>query len=225
MKRISMVFGLLIAAFFISGCASNDGYYKAVLAAQVAQADADNAKWRAVEAGMAKASPEAAGMAAMAIALGGKGSDAQRVQIAPPRDGWDIFLQGLTAFSTLTNVVGNAITPIRLAQEARKGNEVMYAANVAIEQARGASATAINGQTVSALSATAIAAATAPRGAVTTTMISNSLSGTGVLGNGTYTGPVTTTTSTTGSYNPVTTNPAPRVCTTSATGVLNCQGG
>ena len=224
MKRISM-FGLLIAALFIGGCATNDNYYLAVQAAQVAQANAEAAKWNAVSAGMAKASPEGAGMAAMAIALGGKGSDAQRVQIAPPRDGWDYFVQGVAAFGTLTNAVGSIVTPIRLAQESRKTNEAMYAANVAIERARGASASAINGQTVSALSATAIAAATAPRGAVTTTNTTNTLSGTGVLGNGTYS-PVTTTTTTTNSYNPITnTNPTPRVCSTSSTGVLTCQGG
>ena len=228
MNRISM-FGLLIAALFISGCATNDNYYLAVQAAQVAQANAEAAKWNAVSAGMAKASPEGASMAAMAIALGGKGSDAQHVQIAAPRDGWDYLIQGVAAFGTLTNAVGSIVTPIKLAQEARKGNEAMYSANVAIEQARGASASAISGQTVSALSALGISAANAPRGAITTTTTNmastttNTLSGTGVLGNGLY-APVTTTT--TSSYNPITnTNPTARVCSTSSTGVLTCQGG
>lgn len=48
----------------------------------------------------------------------------------------------------------------------------------------------------------------APAANVTTT-----LSGQGVIGSGTYTGPVTSTT---------TTNPAPKVCSISATGVMTC---
>ena len=220
---------LIIVTLLISltGCATQSDYYKAVLAVEVARADAENAKWKAVEVGMSKATAEGAGMAALAIGLGKGAGEAQRVQITPPRDGWDYFIQGVQAFGTLTQAVGGVIVPVRLAQEARKGNEAMYASNALIEASRGATQTAINGQTVGALAGLGIAAANATRGAVTTTTnntaTTNTLSGTGVLGNGTYTGPVTTTTSTTNSYNPA--NPTPRVCSTTATGVLNCQGG
>ena len=227
MNRFSM-FGLLIAAFFIAGCASQGDYYKAILSIETAHADAEAAKWRAVEAGMAKASPEGAAMSAMAIALGGKGGESVRTQIAAPKDGWDYFVQGVSAIGSLTQAVGGFIVPIRLAQEQRKGNEAMYASNALIEQSRGATQTAINSQTVGALSSLGIAAANAPRGAITTTTTNtastttntNTLSGTGVIGNGLY-APITTTT--TSSYNPV--NPTARVCSTSSTGVLTCQGG
>ena len=62
------------------------------------------------------------------------------------------------------------------------------------------------------------------RGAITTNNTTNTIGGNGVIGNGTY-NPLTTTTTITNSYNPITTNPTPRICTTSATGTLNCQGG
>lgn len=60
-------------------------------------------------------------------------------------------------------------------------------------------------------------------GAVTTTTTTNTLSGTGVLGSGTYTAPITTT-------NTTTTNPTPKVCvpTYNATGIptgFTCTGG
>lgn len=54
----------------------------------------------------------------------------------------------------------------------------------------------------------------------TTTTTSTSLGGSGVIGNGSY-----TTTTLTGSQNPITSTTSPRVCSTSATGVLTCQGG
>lgn len=68
-----------------------------------------------------------------------------------------------------------------------------------------------------------------PGATTTNTNISNttnSLSGTGVLGSGTYTAPITTTTTT--DRHDVITNPNPvnpRICTTNAAGVLTCQGG
>lgn len=221
------MFWLLIAALFLSGCAGQSDYYKAVLAIESAREESDKAKWQAVAAGMAKASPEGAAMAAMAIAMS-KGGESVRAQIAAPRDGWDYFIQGLSAIGTLTQAVGGVIVPVRLAQESRKTNEAMYASNVAIEQVRGTTQATINGQTVAGLRDLGISAANAPRGSIT----NNTIGGNGVIGNGVYTGPVTTTTTNTNSfnpimnsYNPITTNPTPRVCTTNATGVLNCQGG
>lgn len=91
--------------------------------------------------------------------------------------------------------------------------------DVGIVQSNNATATAIStngaflgmGQSIATAGTAGYQYVQAPAPTVTTT---TTLSGTGVIGGGQYTGPVTTNT-----------NPSARVCSTSSTGVLTCVGG
>lgn len=178
-----------VAAALLAGCASDQAYLKAqadaaVAAgnARVAEAQAAAEEARAVIALSAKI--DAGGATAYLVAKAMKGVAAPQVVSAPirrPRD----FLDYLQAFTATVSAVGNIAVPIVSVRENGRTQRELYATNVQIEQAR---QTGESGRFQSVADIAAQVAAAQPQPNITYT-----LSGTGVIGNGAYTGPVTRT--------------------------------
>lgn len=193
MKR-AIFFAAVAAAVFISGCAGEKEFLKAqadsITAqsnARVAEAQQKSEEARAVIAVAAKL--DAGGAAAYVLGLAFKGVGNQApvaaVTVQRPRD-WLDYMNGLTA---AVGAIGNIATPIVLSREAGKTARAGFDRDVRVEEARQ------GGESSRVTSVAQIArdvAANQPTPSNTTTTYT--LSGTGVLGSGTYTGPVSTTT-------------------------------
>lgn len=190
---MTKLISIAIVAFALMGCASPD--YQQYVAAQQANAAAmatsDTARYQAL-ASIAKTDGSAAVAAAMALALGGQ----RQTQIAAPQPN-----QILQWASIIVPALGQA-----------------YAIGKSADVSIAASNNAVRSTEAMAGGFVAIAGQIqAPAANVTnTTSTSTILSGTGVLGSGTYStfaNPVTNTT---------TTNPAGQTCSVDAAGVLTC---
>jgi hypothetical protein len=186
--KIILVMGAAFAALFISGCASDQAYLKAQAdaavangQARVAEAHAEAERARAVIALASKI--DAGGASAYLTATALKGLTAPReapVQVARPRD----FLDYLSAFTNAVGVLGNVAIPIVTVKEAGKTSRAGFERDLGVERARQV------GESHRIDSVAGIASAVAA--AAPTVNNSYTLSGTGVIGDGTYA--VTTTT-------------------------------
>jgi hypothetical protein len=176
-KRKALFF---ITLLLLAGCATTDqAYLKAQADAAVAAGNARVAEANAVIALAAKI--DAGGASAYLTATALKGlSSSQQVQVHRPRD----FLDYFAAITNAVGVLGNVAIPIVTVKEAGKTSRAGFERDLGVEQARQV------GESHRITSVAQIArdvAAAAP-----TVNNSYTLSGTGVIGDGTYN--VTTTT-------------------------------
>lgn len=199
------IISLAIIALSLTGCATTE--YKEYADAQtqihVARAQADKARYEAL-ANVAQSGTESAKVAAvMALALGGTNGQAQQgPQVQAP--------QASSALQWAAVLVPGVSQMYAISQSTRLG------------MAQSDNSTALGVSTNSAFVGIA-GKIQAPAANVTSNTTSTStstiLSGTGVLGAGTYStfaNPTTTTTTTT-------TNPAGQTCSVDAAGVVNCK--
>lgn len=194
MKRILILAGAVAAAAsLLTGCASDQAYLKAQADAavadgnaRVAEANARAEEARAVIALSAKVDAGGAAGYLIASKLGGLSSRSERtaVAVARPRD-WLDYLNGVTsAVATL----GNIAVPIVTMKEAGKTSRAGFDRDVRVEEAR-------QGGETSRITSVAQIARDVAANQPTPSITNYTLSGNGVIGNGTYT--VTTNTTTT----------------------------
>lgn len=217
MKKTIALLGIVFA---LAGCANEKEFYAAqqnrddnASAERVAKINADAAKWAAFAAIAPKLDAGGAGAVGAMLAMSGDTHGAQVLQtqqnIVPPKDFLDRVEQGARA----VNLIANSVTPWALAVEARKGKQSDNAASVAISTSRDNAQVSINGQTVTALRDSVVAAANAPRGAT------YSYNATGdLVAGGTFSKII-------GSYNPVNPNPSACVPIYGAGGIVTGYGG
>lgn len=191
-KRIALA---TVALAALVGCAGDKEFLKAqadsITAqsnARVAEAQQKSDEARAVIAVAPKL--DAGGAAAYVLGLAFKGiggvtQQAQaQIEVKRPRDWLDYLEGGSRVFGN----VMSGVTPLAGILEQGRSTRASYQRDVSVAQVQQA------GETARIQSVAAIGAAVAssqPQANVTTT---TTLSGTGVLGSGTYTGPVSTTT-------------------------------
>lgn len=188
MRKVLIIGAVAIAAL-AAGCAGDKEYIKAQAEAITAQSNARveeaRAKSEEARAVIAVAGKlDAGGAAAYVLGLafkdrGGASSSPAVAQVQRPRD----FLDYLQGFSSAVGALGNVAVPIITVRENGKTQRELYRTNIAIEQARQSGET---GRVQSVAQIASEVAANTPQPSIT-------LSGTGVIGAGTYTGPVTTT--------------------------------
>jgi hypothetical protein len=181
MKRT--IFAIMLTMLFMVGCATNKDY-AAYLASQeavaVAQADAQKARYTAfAEISKNAADPATRIAAVMALAMGGQGPQGSTQLAAPPED--SAYKWAALIMNPLTNIM-SAYYGYKLGVTSSNNQAATTMASyntfstmgVSIERAGVAGYPYIQ----------------AP-GTVTTT--TNTLSGTGVIGNGSYNAPITRT--------------------------------
>lgn len=214
--------------------AAHQSQAQAASQAASSQATADAARYAALsQIATSSTDPTTKVAAVMAIAMEGRGSGGQRaVQQAP-----------------IAAPVSNSETALRWAQVVVPGVTALYGIRANAMTAMNASdnAAATSASTNNAFVGLAGKIQAPAANVTTTTTTTNTLSGTGVLGTGTYTNTPVTTTSTvggsgvigSGTYSPSstdnhavstttdnhTTNPTTpgKVCSVDSTGVLTCQ--
>lgn len=196
MKRLLLI-AAAAAAVFISGCGNDKALLKAqadVATAQsnarVEEAKAEQERARAVIAVSSKLDAGGAAAYVLGITIGKNiGSAPQLVQqqVQRPRDWLDYITGTAQAFSS----VATALTPLGLGIVNAQTTRASYQRDVSLEQARqGGESSRI--QSVGSIAIEV--ARNQPQANITNN--TTTLSGTGVIGSGTYTGPVTTTTTT-----------------------------
>jgi hypothetical protein len=192
MKRV-MILGAALAALALSSCA-NDAYLKAQADAavadgnaRVAEAQARAEEARAVIALSAKV--DAGGAAAylvtgkLATALGSGGGTTRVAAVQRPRDWLDYF----QAFTSAVGTIGNIAVPIITVRESGKTSRAGFDRDVRVEEAR---QTGETGRIQSVAQIARDVVTNRPDPSVTNNY---TLSGNGVIGNGTYNAPTTTT--------------------------------
>lgn len=183
---------IVAAALLLAACASDKDFLRAqadaaVAAgnARVAEAQAAAEQARAVQALAPKIDAGGASAYLVATALKGLTSPASTPSapaVQRPRD----FLDYLAGFAGLVGAVANIAVPIVTVKEGGKTARAGYERDLGVEQARQLGETSRT-QAISQIARDV--AANTPQPNIT-------LSGTGVIGSGSYTGPVTTTTTT-----------------------------
>jgi hypothetical protein len=188
MKRITLILAT-VALTVLAGCGTDKAFIQAqsdaamaASKARVAEAEAEVERARAVQAIAPKI--DAGGASAYLIATALKGltvpQQAQAPAVQRPRD----FLDYLSAFTGVVGALGNVAVPIITVKEGGKTSRAGFERDLGVERARQVGETA-RVQSVAQI-ARDVAAAT-PQPNIT-------LSGTGVIGGGSYA--VTTTTTT-----------------------------
>ena len=187
LKRVLFYFAAAIAVL-LAGCANDQAFLKAqadaataASQARVAEAQAAAEEAKAVQRLADKIDAGGASAYLLAKALKGIAAPApQPVAIQRPRD-WLDYLDGVTRF---VGTAGNIAVPIVTVRESNKTARAGYDRDVRVEEARQA------GESARIATVGQIASDVASRPPnVTNTYTMN---GQGVLGSGTYTGPVTT---------------------------------
>lgn len=187
------IVGLLIAACALSGCATDEHYYKAYTLVELAkaetakeQATADAKRWDAVKAGLERATPETSAIAAqgIAFAMGSNRQADHAPTILVQPESW--FDKGLRLATTLATVGQVAINFKQVTEQGKTARQIS-SDNVLIEGVRGqtmASVVAAVGKSAGTTTSTSIVAGGDVANNGSTIDKKNCASGQSVGGNG-----------------------------------------